>query len=454
MFGLLIVMKKIIIPVVVIIIGAFGALAYKSLNKNEKIPLLLDRQVSDSEVSEWKEVKRQVEELHASLRRNPGDNTSRLKLAEIFINEGKSSGKHYYYYSAAQNLLNFIIESSSNVDAVRTKAMLHKASLLLSLNQFEQALEVCIALSYDGYDSLFVNEMKFEALLGIGDYERAKEIAELMRRTESNLKMYTRLARLCEIKGDLKGAKDFLLKGLSVDASDQELVLMAKYKMGCLFEQEGDLRTAEEIFKGILAIDSGEAFAKSGMARIMVKNKKYAEAVHMLEEAYKVNPLIVFKEDIARTYKIAGRMNDARKEVQDIVNDLEEGEKTGCNYDLIRANIYCEILEDYDLALIYAERARSRWPENVDLNKLLAIIYYKVGDNENAELYLKKAAQVQENNPQISCLSGLLKYKSGEVKEGISIMKKSVPKLNFYYCSVAFEAEDLIAKNDISLSVK
>ncbi|WP_370568873.1 tetratricopeptide repeat protein [Sporocytophaga myxococcoides] len=163
---------------------------------------------------------------------------------------------------------------------------------------------------------------------------------------------------------------------------------------------------------------------------------------------------MLFKEDIARVYKNTGRINDARKEVQDIVNTIEEGEKAGYNYDLVRARLYCEILEDFDLAIIYAERAKERWPEHVDLNKALALIYYKLGKYEDANYYLTKATSVQLNNPSLMCLSGLLKYKAGNSKEGIVILKKAMQQMHNQHSILTVEAHDLISKNDLSVSMK
>ncbi|MCR6637617.1 MAG: hypothetical protein NVV82_01080 [Sporocytophaga sp.] len=446
-------MKKIIIPVIVIVFGAAGALAYKSL-KIEKIPSLLERHVAYSEANEWKQIKMLVDELHLKIRKNSNDNNSRLRLSEIYINEGNISGKHYYYYSAALNLLNFIIDNSEDDEVIRAEARLNKASLLLTLNQFEMALEICNELSVEGHIYQKLSEIKFDALVGIGDYINAHKIADYMLASGFGLKAYTRIATLDEIKGDLPKAKESLEKGLESGKSNKELIMTAQYRLGALYEKESDFVKAEEIYKGILAVDSGYAYAKAGRARIKAANKENEKAVAMLEEAYILNPVISFKQDMAQVYKYSGRINDARKEVQDIINTIEEGEKGGCNYDLVRAKLYTEILEDFDLALIYAERAKDRWPENVDLNIALALIYYKIGKYEEANYYLKKATSIQMNNPSLLCLSGLLKHKAGNSKEGIDILKKAMQQMHFQYSILTVEAHDLISKNDLSVSMK
>ncbi|MBO9699022.1 MAG: tetratricopeptide repeat protein [Sporocytophaga sp.] len=446
-------MKKIIIPVVVIIFGAVGALAYKSL-RIEKIPSLLDRPVADSDVNEWKHIKRRVDELHSKIRKNSEDNTSRLLLAEIYANEGNISGKHFYYYSAVLDLLNYIIENSAEADSIRTEARLNKASLLLSLNQFEQAKDICNELSEEGHKSQRLSEINFDAFIGIGDYTNAQKVVDQMKASGFDLKVLTRIAMLDEIKGDLTKAKSELKKGLDSGSTNKDLTWRAQYKLGTLYEKEADLAKAEEIYKSILTDNSGYPFAKAGIARIKAANNDYEGAVTMLEAAYKSNAVMVFKQDIALIYKNTGRINDAKKEVQDIVNSIEEGEKAGCNYDLVRARLYSEILEDFDLALIYAERAKERWPENVDLNKVLSLIFYKLGEYEDAGYYLNKATSVQPNEPSLMCLSGLLKYKRGNSKEGIDMIKKAMHQLHYQHSILTVEANDLIAKNDLSISLK
>ncbi|WP_028978709.1 tetratricopeptide repeat protein [Sporocytophaga myxococcoides] len=446
-------MKKIIIPVVVIIFGAVGALAYKSL-RIEKIPSLLDRPVADSDVNEWKQIKKQVDELHSRIRKNSEDNNSRLVLANIYANEGSISGKHFYYYSAVLDLLNYIIDNAAEGDAIRIEARLNKASLLLSLNQFEQAIEICNELAEEGHKSLQLSEISFDAFIGIGDYANAQKIADQLNAFGFNLKVLTRIAILDEIKGDLTKAKNELKKGLDSGNTNKDLIWSAQYKLGTLYEKESDFVKAEEIYNNILSESGGYPFAKAGIARIKAANKDYEGAVAMLEAAYKSNSLMVFKQDIALIYKKTGRINDARKEVQDIVNSIEEGEKAGCNYDLERARLYSEILEDFDLALIYAERAKNIRPENVDLNKVLSLIFYKLGEYEDAAYYLSKATSVQPNDPSMMCLSGLLKYKTGNLKEGIDIIKKAMHQLHYQHSILTVEAHDLIAKNDLSISMR
>lgn len=443
-------MKKIIIPVVVIIFGAVGALAYKSL-KIEKIPSLLDRRVADSDVNEWKHIKMSVDELHSKIRKNLNDNTSRLRLAEIYIEEGNISRVHfYYYYSAALNLLNYVIDNSAEESAIVAQAKLNKASLLLSLNQFGQVLKICNELS----ESPKVNEIKFDAFVGIGDYANAKRIADHMQSSGLDLKLCVRLASLYEIKGNITEAKDILKRGLDSDSTNKDLIWEARYKLGMLFEKEEDLVKAEEIFKDILAENPEHVFAKSGIARIKSANRDYESAVEMLEAIYNSNSLMLFKQDIARIYKNAGRMNDARKEVQDIINIIEEGEKVGCNYDLVRASLYSEILEDFDLAFIYAERAKNIYPENVDINKVLSLIYYKLGKYGDASYYLNKANSIQANDPSLMCLSGLLKCKTGNSQEGIVIIKRAMAQMHYHCGALTGEAQYLLSKEDLSVSIK
>lgn len=58
------------------------------------------------------------------------------------------------------------------------------------------------------------------------------------------------------------------------------------------------------------------------------------------------------------------------------------------------------------------------------------------------------------NNPSLLCLSGLLKHKAGNSKEGIDILKKAMQQMHFQYSILTVEAHDLISKNDLSVSMK
>ncbi len=76
--------------------------------------------------------------ITTKLNANPNDTESLLTLAELFMMEARISGEHGHYYPAALQLINKAMESEMK-DPQAYRAMLDKASVLLSLHQFAEA---------------------------------------------------------------------------------------------------------------------------------------------------------------------------------------------------------------------------------------------------------------------------------------------------------------------------
>ena len=63
---------------------------------------------------------------------------------------------------------------------------------------------------------------------------------------------------------------------------------------------------------------------------------------------------------------------------------LEEDKAAGHVADLELANAYLYLTDDLDQALDFAEAEYDRRPENIDVNKAMALIYNKMGNPDKA----------------------------------------------------------------------
>jgi tetratricopeptide (TPR) repeat protein len=89
------------------------------------------------------------------------------------------------------------------------------------------------------------------------------------------------------------------------------------------------------------------------------------------------------------------------------------------------ANIYLNLKNDPEKALEYAMKEYKLRPENIDVNKLIATIYFQMDDLEKAEKHLLAATKTHSANPELLCLAGLLDIRKGNKDSGIITLKKS-----------------------------
>jgi tetratricopeptide (TPR) repeat protein len=109
------------------------------------------------------------------------------------------------------------------------------------------------------------------------------------------------------------------------------------------------------------------------------KNKK-PEALKYFEQAANTLPEFVFQEDLVRFYQKQGQVAKAEETLAELLAGMEEDQEAGHIVDLELANIHLELKKDYNQALEYALKEYKRRPNNIDVNKTLANVYYHLKD--------------------------------------------------------------------------
>lgn len=71
-----------------------------------------------------------------------------------------------------------------------------------------------------------------------------------------------------------------------------------------------------------------------------------------------------------------------RRSPADILQMLADDDRSGHKMDLEYARVYLDLLDDPDKALTYALKEYASRPENIDVNKALALIYHRMGNEE------------------------------------------------------------------------
>jgi len=90
--------------------------------------------------------------------------------------------------------------------------------------------------------------------------------------------------------------------------------LAARLLMGQLYLKSNDAKAAEDQFEAALLLQPGSAEAQIGLARALLREKKFADAAELLEESRKSgsNNADIF-ELLARAYKGLGKPVQAQR---------------------------------------------------------------------------------------------------------------------------------------------
>jgi predicted Zn-dependent protease len=116
--------------------------------------------------------------------------------------------------------------------------------------------------------------------------------------------------RALELSGDLSGARDALLASLKLNPQQFE----ARLALGRVYLGLNDSNAAEDQFEAAVLLQPGSTEAQLNLAKALIRQKKFAEAVELLEvvaEPSSSNPEIF--ELLERAYAGLGRRQDAQR---------------------------------------------------------------------------------------------------------------------------------------------
>lgn len=425
---------------IAVVLGVY----FLAFQKEKKIPALLERQGPISTTSEWINTKKAIEGLQTQIRLDPKNHKAKWMLALAYMQEARITGEHPYYYPAALDLLEEVLDDTDEKDDLHYQATMAKASVMLSLHHFKEALEIGEEAAKKNPNHAELFGVLCDANVELGHYDKAIEAADKMVALKPDLRSYSRVSYLREIYGDLEGAIDAMKLAVSAGFPGLEQTAWTRVTLGKLYEKKGDLANAKLQYEIALEETHHYAFAVAGLARIEAYNKHYKEAITLYEKAADIIPEFSFTEEMAGVYLSMGQKEKGLELAKSVVPMLQEDEEAGHFVDLEMANLYVKMLNDNERALEYAQKEYKKRPDNLDVNKCLALIYYKMGDLEKAADYLKVANKTNRKDPDLLCLSGLISYRSGNKTNGLALIQASFDMNPFQNEDLALEAKKIL----------
>lgn len=390
----------------VLFISSCGADSQSTVQENVKstaveIPELLDRNPELRQGKEWDQVQSQYVQFRNEVRQNKQAEEARWKMAQLFINEARVTGEHGYYYPAALNTLEEALAGSDLDQDLRFRLLSTKASILLSLHQFAAGLEAGEeAVKLNPYNA-GVYGILVDGNVELGRYEEAVKMADKMVSIRPDLRSYSRVSYLREIYGDWQGAIEAMQMAVQAGFPGYEQTAWTQLTLGNLYAEYGDKAEARRQYESVLVNRPDYPFAIAAIARLEMDAKNYEEAERLLKKAAGIIPEFSFYQDLAEIYRANGRKAEFDQTIEELFEMIADDEASGHLMDLEKAAIYADLLEDYDQALQCARIAFEQRPENIDVNRILADIYFRAGQPEQARPFLVAAGRTNSQKPSL-----------------------------------------------------
>ena len=370
---------------------------------------LLDRPEKIRYGKEWDQVQNKYATLRSNLNMNPGDYKSLLSLAQLFIQEAKVTGQHPLYYRQALDVIDKLIHLKPH-NAIMCLALQTKADIQLSQHHFREALATGqAAKKISKAPSSQLYGIMTDACVELGLYQQAVGYADQMVQIRPDLKSYARVSYLREIHGDIEGARKAMAMAVQAGAPGTDETAWAQLQYGMLLKRYINADQALQVFTSILKTRPNYPFALSAIADEYADLGQYTMAEDFYKKAIGIIPEVHFYVGLAKVFQKTGNDKQLQRTKNKIIDMISEDEESGHNMNLELTQIYMHLFDDFPTAFQMIKKELNQRPDNIDVNRIAALLYAKQCHTQKANHFFQKATQTQSKHPQLNIISNLIK---------------------------------------------
>src|SRR5215510_3789532 len=191
------------------------------------------------------------------------------------------------------------------------EAMLLRAHMLQNLHRFKESETLAQRLVQQRGLS-FDYGLLGDALMEQGKLNDAVGAYQRMMNLKPDLRAYARAAHMRWLKGDLAGAIEAMqLAASAASPSDAESAAWVNTRLATYLFNAGEFKEAEQRCAFALSLQSDYAPTLLLQGRILLSQSRFVEAVAVLQNAMRLNPLPEYQWTLAEGLRGAGEENEA-----------------------------------------------------------------------------------------------------------------------------------------------
>lgn len=418
-------------------ISAFVVIRYSARQSQQKKATypLIERKDALATSVEWQSTKSTAQQLITKLQNNPKDTKAAIALSGLYIQEARITGNYIYYDAAAMKYINNVLDNEpDNFEALTLKSLLY-----MSQHHFADGLVIAEkAQKINPYNALIYG-LLVDGNVEMGNYKSAVENSDKMDSIRPDIRSYSRISYLREIYGDYPGAIEAMKLAVNAGGTGDEPTEWARIQLARLYENTGDLKSAEMHYMIALEERPDFPYATAGLGHIALANKNYTKAILYYKQAAAGLNDYAIQEQLSQLYKLSGDAKKADSLLQTIIDGMNNDGKKGEQDESIghyadRELAYAYLLKnDNENALKHALTEYNRRPENIDVNETVAWVYYKMKAYDKALSFIKVALKTNCKNPVLLCNAGLIYAKTNQknlAKATLSEALKNNPNID------------------------
>lgn len=350
-----------------------------------------------------------IAEARKAISDKPMDYAGYNLLAAALVRRAQESSDVSFYDQAEDAVKKSLEIAPHDFDAEKIRA-----SILLGEHDFPAALDLAKALNKRVPDDVMVYGLLTDANVELGNYKDAEIAAQWMLNLRpGNLPALTRAAHLRELFGETEGAYELLeLAYQSTAPTESGERARILTQMGHLRLASGSSDAAEKLFQQALTSLPGYPSALGGLAQVRILQKRYAEAVILLQRRYQAGPLAANLYDLAEALRLAGRDSEATHAFAEFETKslLESNKKQNSDHELVF--YYADHAQQPAKALKVAQQ-ESAWRRDVYTLDAYAWALHVNGQDSEASKQIETALAVGIRDSKFLMHAGEIALKLG-----------------------------------------
>jgi len=244
------------------------------------------------------------------IEKNPKNFEAYNALALALSRRARETSDVSFYAQAEETLKKSFEISPGNFDGERIHVW-----LLLGKHEFAAAREEARTLNKKMPDDVMVYGFLTDANIELGNYKEAEDSAQLMLDLRpGNLPGLTRAAYLRELFGDIDGSVELMnMAYQSTPPSEAEDRAWILSQIGHLQLMSGKIAEADNTLQQALALFPGYHYALGNLAKVRIEQKRYEDAVRLLEQRYEAAQHAENLYDLAEALELSDHRDQAGK---------------------------------------------------------------------------------------------------------------------------------------------
>jgi tetratricopeptide (TPR) repeat protein len=351
-------------------------------------------------------LKQRISEMEIRLSAQPDDAAAAVLLGDALLREARATNDPRPASRASEVLKAVLKEDPAQYDALRLLG-----AVQLSQHRFREALNVARRARDLHPDDAWNYGVMGDALLELGEYDKAFETFDRMMELRPGPTAYARVSYARELRGDLTGALHAMeLAATSTPPQDSEAKAWYAAQVGELYLKMNRLEEATRAFKQSAFFFPSYSHAMVGLGKAKVAQGKDDEALAIYLDQLTRTPTLDLAGRIGDLYAKAGQPDKAEHYYQ-LAEDLAgpASIQTEANLALFLATHDRKLPEAVKIAETVAATRQDIFTEDA-----LAWAYFKTGRLAEAEAasaramrtgtrdggLLSRAAQIRASVPK------------------------------------------------------